>query len=239
MSELASTELKTPAAQDPEPQVLVRCTGVGRTFRRGRAQVRAVRDVDCVVTAGMRVALVGPSGSGKSTLLHLLAGLDRPTVGVVERPGLGGSPTGRPGSVGVVFQGPSLVPALDVIENVALPLVLAGVDEPDAVERAAAALDRLELGGLAGALPEALSGGQAQRVAVARVLAGRPVLVLADEPTGQLDRENADHVVEVLVAAVDELGAALVVSTHDEAVAARLDTRWEMADGMLRQAAGR
>ena len=102
-----------------------------------------------------------------------------------------------------------------------------------------AALDRLELGGLAGALPEALSGGQAQRVAVARVLAGRPALVLADEPTGQLDRENADHVVEVLVAAVDELGAALVVSTHDEAVAARLDTRWEMADGVLRRAAGR
>ena len=225
-----SAELTTAAAPEPGPsQLLVRCTGVSRTFRSGRAQVRAVREVDCAVAAGMRVALVGPSGSGKSTLLHLLAGLDRPTAGVVE----------RSGSVGVVFQGPSLVPALDVIENVALPLLLAGVDEPEAVERAAAALDRLELGGLAGALPEALSGGQAQRVAVARVLAGRPVLVLADEPTGQLDRENADHVVEVLAAAVDELGAALVVSTHDEAVAARLDTRWEMADGVLRRAAGR
>ena len=164
---------------------------------------------------------MGPSGSGKSTLLHLLAGLDRPTAD--GRWPASGRPAVRPG-LGVVFQGPSLVPALDVVENVALPLLLAGVDEPEAVERAAAALDRLELGGLAGALPEELSGGQAQRVAVARVLAGRPGPVLADEPTGQLDRDERDQVVDVLLAAADELGAALVVSTHDEAVAARLDT---------------
>ena len=160
------------AAPDPEPpRVLLRCTAVGRSFRHGPVEVRAVRDVNCVVTAGMRVALVGPSGSGKSTLLHLLAGLDRPTAGVVEGPLAEGS--GR-GPVGLVFQGPSLVPALDVVENVALPLVLAGVDEEEAVERAAVALDRLGLGALAGALPEALSGGQSQRVAVAcRHEAGR------------------------------------------------------------------
>ena len=236
----ASVEMTPPAVPDPGPsRVLVRCVGVDRTFRRGRAQVQAVRGVDCVVTAGLRVALVGPSGSGKSTLLHLMAGLDQPTAGVVERPGLGDADGPPHGAVGVVFQAPSLIPALDVVENVALPLMLAGIGEQEAVERAAAALDRLGLGGLAAALPETLSGGQAQRVAVARVLAGRPALVLADEPTGQLDRENADHVVAVLVQAVDELGAALVVSTHDEAVAARLDTRWQMADGVLLPGAGR
>jgi ABC-type lipoprotein export system ATPase subunit len=219
-------------ADRPEPElpgVLVRCAGVDRTFRRGRAEVHAVRHVDCAVPAGARIAVVGPSGSGKSTLLHLLAGLDRPTAGTIDRAGLGKSGT----AVGVVFQGPSLIPALDVSENVALPLVLAGVDERAAADHAAAALDRLGLGALSGALPESLAGGQAQRVAVARVLAGRPTLVLADEPTGQLDRDNADHVVDVLLHAADELGAALVVATHDETVAARLDTRWYMTDGML------
>ena len=195
--------------------------------------MHAVRDVHCAVPAGLRAALVGPSGSGKSTLLHLLAALDRPTAGTIERPGLRGTAAGEEGGIGVVFQGPSLVPALDVLENVALPLLLAGVAERVAVERAAAALDRLDLGFLAGALPETLSGGQAQRVAAARVLAGRPALVLADEPTGQLDRATADHVLEVLLDAADELGAALVVSTHDEVVAGRLATRWTMADGRL------
>jgi putative ABC transport system ATP-binding protein len=232
----ASTELATPGVPEPgSAHVLVRCLGVERTFRRGRVEVRAVRDVDCVVSAGVRIALVGPSGSGKSTLLHLLAGLDRPTAGLVERAGLGASRT----AVGVVFQGPSLIASLDVAENVALPLVLSGVAEREAADRAVEALDRLGLRALSTALPETLSGGQAQRVAVARVLAGRPVLVLADEPTGQLDRENAGHVVDVLLETVHDLGAALVVSTHDEAVASRMDTRWGMADGMLHPEAGR
>lgn len=214
--------------------LLVGCDMVERTFICGGVAVTAVRAVNCAVTAGMRVALTGPSGSGKSTLLHLLAGLDAPTGGALSWPGLGGPPHGRPGVVGVVFQGPSLIPALDVAENVALPLLLAGAGEDEATARARAALRRLDLDGLAGHLPEQISGGQAQRVALARVLAGRPRLILADEPTGQLDRATGDRVIEVMLDTADELDAALVVATHDPRVAARLSRRWRMADGRLR-----
>jgi putative ABC transport system ATP-binding protein len=213
---------------------LVACDAVTRTFTRGGVDVAAVRSVDCAVDEGTQVSLTGPSGSGKSTLLHLLAGLDSPTAGSVAWPGLGGPPHERPGVIGLVFQGPSLIPALDVLENIALPLLLGGVDEDDAMALGRAALDRLDLGVLARKLPEEISGGQAQRVALARVLAGRPRLVLADEPTGQLDHDTGDGVISVLLETVAELGAALVVSTHDLRVAARLTHRWRIEDGRLR-----
>ncbi len=212
---------------------LVACVAVDRCYVRGGVEVAAVRAVSCAVEPGMGVALTGPSGSGKSTLLHLLAGLDQPTAGVVAWPGLGGTPQGHPGVVGVVFQGPSLIEALDVLENVALPLLLAGVGQKAAVERASAALDRVRIGGLGPKLPEEISGGQAQRVAVARVLAGGPRLILADEPTGQLDHDTGMAVVSVLLEVAEELGAAVVVSTHDPAVAARLPQQWCMDDGRL------
>lgn len=211
---------------------LVECIEVSRTFTRG-VEVAGVCTVSCTVETEMRVALTGPSGSGKSTLLHLLAGLDTPTAGTLRWPGLGGAPAGRPGTVGVVFQGPSLIPALAVVENVTLPLLLAGIGEHDAVERACAALGRLAIGELAGTLPEELSGGQAQRVAVARVLASRPRLILADEPTGQLDQDTGHRVVSVLLETAEELGAALVMATHDARVARRLPHRWRMDDGRL------
>jgi len=222
----------TPSAADP-PTVLARCAAVSRTFRRGGVEVPAVRKVDCTVTVGMRIALTGPSGSGKSTLLHMLAGLDRPTAGTISWPGLGGSPRERPGLVGVVFQGPSLIPALDVRENVALPLLLAGVRETEAVERAAAALDGLALGALAAALPEELSGGQAQRVAIARVLAGRPALVLADEPTGTLDEGTADIVFAEFLRLVRDEGSAALVATHNERIAAKMDRVLRLHEGVL------
>jgi ABC-type lipoprotein export system ATPase subunit len=212
---------------------LVVCDAVSRIFRRGGVEVPAVRAASCRVESGMRVALTGPSGSGKSTLLHLLAGLDTPTGGHLSWPGLGGLPRERPGTVGMVFQGPSLIPALDVVENVALPLLLAGLGETEAVERACAALDRLRIGELGARLPHEISGGQAQRVAVARVLASRPRMILADEPTGQLDHDTGDRVVSVLLETADELGAALVVSTHDAQVARRLSRCWRMDDGRL------
>jgi putative ABC transport system ATP-binding protein len=212
---------------------LVDADAVSRTFTRGGIAVAAVRSTTCTVTPGMRVALTGPSGSGKSTLLHLFAGLDMPTAGSLSWPGLDGPPHGRPGVVGMVFQGPSLIPALDVVENVALPLLLAGVGEADAAERAGAAIRRLEIGELARRLPEEISGGQAQRVAIARVLANRPRLILADEPTGQLDHVAGEQVMTVLLETAAELGAALVVSTHDEQVARRLPRRWRMDDGRL------
>jgi putative ABC transport system ATP-binding protein len=181
----------------------------------------------------MRVALTGPSGSGKSTLLHLLADLDTPTSGAIAWPGLDGSPEGRPGLIGMVFQGPSLLPPLDVTENIALPLLLAGCREAHARERAAAALHDVGLDELAARLPEELSGGQAQRVAVARALAVRPRLILADEPTGQLDSAHAAQVTGLLLDAATRLGAALVLSTHDLTIADRLPEVWQMADGLM------
>jgi ABC-type lipoprotein export system ATPase subunit len=222
-----------PAAGAAEPQVVVRCRGVARTFGRGGGAVVAVHGASGDVREGARIALTGPSGSGKSTLLHLLAGLDTPTAGTVEWPALGPPERLRPGPVAVVFQAPSLLPPLDVVENVALPLVLGGDDETAARGAALAALDRLELGDLARKLPEELSGGQAQRVAVARALVGAPRLLLADEPTGQLDHVTGGHLVDALIETAGLTGCALVVATHDPAVAERLAARWHMIDGRL------
>ncbi len=212
---------------------MVVCQEVACTFGSGTAAVVAVHGVSATVTPSTRVALTGPSGSGKSTLLHLMAGLETPTAGTVSWPGLGGHPLAVPGRIGVVFQGPSLLPALDVVENVALPLLLADTAEDEATARAVAALDLLAIGDLARKLPEQLSGGQAQRVAVARALAARPALILADEPTGQLDHEAAALVIDVLLHATTALDAALVVSTHDPLIAQRLPTQWAMRDGTL------
>jgi ABC-type lipoprotein export system ATPase subunit len=212
---------------------LVRCDGAARTFGRGPAATVALQPTSCEVFPGARIAVTGPSGSGKSTLLHLMAGLDQPTLGAVEWPSIGGRDDLRPGPVGTVFQGPSLLPPLTVAENVALPLLLARHDERSAAQAARDALDRLGLAGLADKLPDEISGGQAQRVAVARALVGDPVLVLADEPTGQLDHPNASAVVDVLLETASHTDAALVVATHDPAVSDCLAERWEMRDGRL------
>jgi ABC-type lipoprotein export system ATPase subunit len=214
---------------------LVECVGVARTYGRGPAAVVAVEAVTCAIGPRARIALTGPSGSGKSTLLYLFAALEQPTAGSIGWPAWSGSPAGRPGLVGVVFQGPSLVTPLDVSENVALPLLLAGVEPERARTRAAAALDRAGVADLASKLPEELSGGQAQRVALARVLATEPKLILADEPTGQLDAFHRDQVVEQLIQAAEALEAGLVIATHDRRVADRLGTRWTMDDGRLGQ----
>jgi putative ABC transport system ATP-binding protein len=206
--------------------VLVEWTDLARTYGHGPHAVVAVHGATGRILAGARVALTGPSGSGKSTLLHLLAGLEKPTAGTIDRP--------TPGSgIGLVFQGPSLLDNLDVTENVALPLLLGGLRQDDALPRARRALAQLEIDDLATAMPATLSGGQAQRVAIARVLTTRPPLILADEPTGQVDRRTADHVVDVLLATATEIGAALVIATHDPAVAGRLTEQWDMRDGRL------
>jgi ABC-type lipoprotein export system ATPase subunit len=212
---------------------LVVCVGAGRTYGAGATATVALQPTDCAVAAGSRVALVGPSGSGKSTLLHLMAGLDEPSVGSVSWPGIGDRAALRPGPIAVVFQGPSLLPPLTVEENVALPLILDGHADAQAHAAARHTLELLDLLALRDKLPEELSGGQAQRVAVARALAGRPVLILADEPTGQLDRASGAAVVDVLLAAAEHAGAALVVATHDPTVAERLRERWELHSGRL------
>ncbi|MBU3863051.1 ABC transporter ATP-binding protein [Streptomyces sp. 4503] len=210
---------------------LIDCREAARTYGRGENAVVAVHGATCQVRSGDRIAIMGPSGSGKSTLLHLMAGLERPTSGKIGWPALGRPATAR--DIGVVFQSPSLIPALDVVENAALPLVLSGTSESEARRRALSALDAVGVADLADKLPEELSGGQAQRVAVARVLALRPRVVLADEPTGALDRATGRHVVDVLLDTAAELGAALVVTTHDSTVGERLTERWPMHEGRL------
>jgi ABC-type lipoprotein export system ATPase subunit len=222
----------TTAADD----ALVLCEGAARTYGQGATATVALQPTDCMIGPGDRVGLVGPSGSGKSTLLHLMAGLDEPTVGRVSWPAIGQRASLRPGPVAVIFQGPSLLPPLTVEENVALPLILGGVHDADAHATAREALGLLDLAELRDKLPEEISGGQAQRVAVARALAGEPRLILADEPTGQLDRANGAAVVDVLLAAAAHAGAALVVSTHDPSVAERLPEVWEMHSGRLTSA---
>jgi ABC-type lipoprotein export system ATPase subunit len=213
--------------------IVAECVGVSRSFGSGRTVVPAVAEVDCQVASLARIAVTGPSGSGKSTLLHLLAGIDAPTAGTVRWPDLPARPLGRPGGIGMVFQGPSLLSGFDVLENVALPLLMAGHDEDASYEEARAALALLGMQDAATKLPDEMSGGQSQRVAIARVLVTCPALILADEPTGQLDHANADRVVAVLLDTATAIGAALVVSTHDPAVAARLGDRWSMRDGRI------
>ncbi|UVK47886.1 ABC transporter ATP-binding protein [Mesorhizobium sp. AR07] len=191
-----------------------------------------LRDVDCEIAAGARIALVGPSGSGKTTLLHILGGLDIPTAGAITWPGLGSYEELRPRQIGFVFQSPSLFPALTATQNVGLPMVLVG--ESGAADRTAAALlQSFGLGELGDKLPEELSGGQSQRIAMARALAVGPKLVLADEPTGQLDSMTAQLFFDAVLDRLDGTDIALVVATHDEAVAARMATRWTMDHGRL------
>ncbi|PND57253.1 ABC transporter ATP-binding protein [Mycobacterium sp. ENV421] len=209
---------------------VVHCADVNRLYASG---VAAVRDVTCRVPPAARIALTGRSGSGKSTLLHLIAGLDIPTSGTVRWPALSIGQCGRPAGVGVVFQGTSLLDDLDVVENVCLPMLFEGISATDAHRRAHLALAEVDIAELADCLPEDLSSGQAQRVAVARVLAGRPQLILADEPTGRLDRRTGERVITALLAAADSTGAAIIIATHDDAVAARLTSRWTMRDGRL------
>jgi putative ABC transport system ATP-binding protein len=213
--------------------ILVQCDSVGRTYGRGERAVVALHDVSCTVPAADRIALVGPSGSGKSTLLQLMAGLDRSTSGSVIWPRWEGSPFGHPARTGLVFQEASLIPYLSAIENAAFPLLIQGIDPQEAHQRAGDALALLGILGIADREPDELSGGQAQRVAVARALATRPALVLADEPTGKLDSATGAHVVDLLFDACAEVGAGLVVATHDPAIARRMHTSWELHDGEL------
>ena len=205
---------------------------VARRFRQGGSTLEALLPASFAVEPGDRIAVVGPSGSGKSTLLQLMADLDSPSSGELRWPALGLSGSLRPRRIGVVFQAPSLISTLSAVENVEVPLRLLGVDGSP---RAAAleALDGVGLAALADKLPDALSGGQAQRVALVRAIVLRPRLVLADEPTGQLDQRSARQAIDALLQAASNSGAALVVATHDPAVAQRFRTVWTIDHGVL------
>lgn len=217
---------------DSVPDAVAEAVDAGRTFGSGEHAVVALARATCAVAPGDRIALVGPSGSGKSTLLHLLAGLDGPTSGIVRWPALGERSTLRPRLVSFVFQSQSLIAPLTVIENVEMPLLLQGSNAQSARERASRVLAAMELTSLAEKLPEEISGGQAQRIAVARSVVSAPRLLLADEPTGQLDHATASHLLDLLLVSLSP-NAALVIATHDMAVAERMTTRWRMNHGVL------
>jgi putative ABC transport system ATP-binding protein len=218
---------------------LLRARGLRKDYGKGEALVRAVDEVDLDVAAGETLAVMGPSGCGKSTLLHLLGGLDRPSAGELwlndrrtdrlsER-ALAGL---RRGEIGFVFQAFHLMDELTARENIELPALLAGRSPREARRRALALLDRVGLADRADHLPSALSGGQRQRVAIARALVNDPFVVLADEPTGNLDSAATLDVLR-LFEQLHSSGLTLVIVTHDERVAATADRLVSMRDGAL------
>ena len=192
----------------------------------------ALNATTATIAQGARIALMGPSGSGKSTLLNLVAGLDQPSSGEIDWKGLDGSKGLLPTKIGVMFQSRSLIPWLDVAENVALPLQIAG-RSTGARDRAMAALAEFGLEQLADKLPEELSGGQAQRVSLVRATIANPPLLLADEPTGQLDHATGSHVLSVLLKWATECRAALLIASHDPLVAEMMATVWQLDHGQI------
>jgi predicted ABC-type transport system involved in lysophospholipase L1 biosynthesis ATPase subunit len=202
----------------------------------GFGNVPVLEGVDLELRAGTRTVVVGRSGSGKTSLLLVAAGLLPPTAGRVRWPALDPEPTQRRRQIAMVFQAPALIPELTALENVCLPLRLAGLEETAARGAAGNALDVVGLDQrLRPVLPAQLSGGEQQRTEVARALAGEPQIVIADEPTGALDRAHADTIVDALWRVVDDARTALILATHDQQIAARFDRRIVIEDGTVRQ----
>ncbi|TVP93092.1 MAG: ABC transporter ATP-binding protein [Thioalkalivibrio sp.] len=224
-----------------QSSTVLECHSLSFAYRGGAGAATILNAVDLTLPGGERVAIVGESGSGKSTLLHLAGGLERPSGGTVR---VGGRELGALGErertllrreqMGIVFQAFHLIPTLTALENVALPLELSGTARGAAArELAHAQLERVGLANKPDRHPEQLSGGEQQRVAIARALVHRPILILADEPTGNLDSRTGDAVFQLLLDQVQDSGAALLMVTHSEALAARLDRTLRMVDGRL------
>jgi putative ABC transport system ATP-binding protein len=219
---------------------IISCRGVSKVYRQGAVDVPAVRGVDLDIAAGDFATLAGPSGSGKTTLLSLIGGLDQPTAGeiTVDGEAIVGMDKARLASlrlhkIGFVFQSYSLIPVLTAIENVEFILRLLGKPPAECAARAREVLGSVGLEGLENRRPARLSGGQQQRVAVARALASSPSIVLADEPTANLDSENAESLIALMSQLNAASGVTFLIATHDARVIAHSRRRIEMTDGRI------
>lgn len=223
-----------------ENDFLIRILGLSRCYQMGKQTVVALNGVALDVKQGEFVALVGPSGSGKSTLLNLLGGLDRPDSGTIQVADLelGGAGEAqlvryRREQVGFIFQSFNLLPMRSAVENVEMPLILSAMKPKERRERALALLESVRLARRAHHRPNELSGGEMQRVAVARALANKPMLLLADEPTGNLDSQTGQGILDLLREAVTSQGVTLLLVTHDLSVASYADRVIHMLDGSI------
>jgi lipoprotein-releasing system ATP-binding protein len=220
---------------------VLNCSGVVRRFNEGESMLQVLNGVDFVVQPAERVAIIGTSGSGKTTLLQIMGGLDEPDEGEVFINGeaMHGKNEAAKGdlrnrNVGFVYQFHHLLPEFTAEENVAMPLMIRGEPRSAAIEQARELLSRVGLGERLHHKPGELSGGERQRAAVARALITRPQLVLADEPTGNLDSGNGAHVLKLMLALNEELKTSLVIVTHDHSIAAKMDRILVLEDGILK-----
>jgi putative ABC transport system ATP-binding protein len=219
---------------------LIECRQLTRTYRRGSEEITPLRDLNLDIEAGGFVALMGPSGSGKTTLLNLLAGIDRPTSGTLSIAGdpihtlsRGALARWRSTHVGYIFQLYNLIPVLTAYENVELPLLLHSLSRSERHERVSEALESVGIEDRYAHYPRQLSGGQEQRVAIARAIVTKPTILLADEPTGDLDRESATSVMDLLAQLNGEQGRTIVMVTHDPRTTGWADTVLHLEKGQL------